>query len=112
MVDYMKWKITYYADVEQEISEWPASISAKFLKIIELLEQFGPIETGMPHIKPMGKGIFEIRAKGKDGIGRALFCSVVGKNIIVLKAFIKKTEKTPKKELDLAKKRMLEVTKK
>ncbi|WP_338089229.1 type II toxin-antitoxin system RelE/ParE family toxin [Photorhabdus khanii] len=59
----------------------------------------------------MGKGLFEIRAKAQEGIGRGLFCYLRGSNIIVLHVFIKKSQKTPKKDLDLAYERMKEVIK-
>lgn len=57
----------------------------------------------------MGKGLFEIRAKGKEGIGRSLFCTVKGQEIIILHAFMKKTQKTPKRELEKARNRMKEL---
>ncbi len=62
-----------------------------------------------PHIKPLGHGLFEIRAKSDEGIGRAFFCMIKGQVIIILNGFIKKTQKTPFGEIELAKKRMLEV---
>jgi phage-related protein len=62
-----------------------------------------------PYTGSMGEGLFEIRAKGKEGIGRSLFCTLKGKEIVILHSFIKKTKKTPKKELKLARKRMKEV---
>jgi phage-related protein len=70
---------------------------------------FGP-NLGMPFTRPMGKGLFEIRARGKEGIGRAFFCTVIDQRIIILHAFIKKSDKTPKKELDIARKRMKDVS--
>ena len=57
----------------------------------------------------MGEGLFEVRAKGKEGIRRSLFCTVKGREVVILHSFIKKTQKTPKKDLDLAKKRMKEI---
>ena len=62
-----------------------------------------------PYTASMGDGLFEIRAKGKEGIGRSLFCTIKGQEIIILHSFIKKSKKTPKKEIDLARKRMKEV---
>ena len=64
---------------------------------------------GMPYTEAIGDGLFEIRARGKEGIGRAFFCTLIDQRIVVLHAFIKKSQKTPKKELDLARKRMKEV---
>ena len=66
---------------------------------------------GKPYIASMGGGLFEIRAKGKEGIGRSFYCTLKGKEIVILHSFIKKSQKTPKRELDLAKKRMKEVKK-
>jgi phage-related protein len=78
---------------------------ANLLHILEIIEKFGP-NIGKPHTAPMGDGLFEIRAKGKEGIGRSLFCTCKGNEVIILNSFIKKTEKTPHKELDKARKRM------
>ena len=87
-----------------------AGILANFLHIAEMIEEFGPA-LGKPYTAPMGGGLFEIRSKGKEGIGRSLYCMVKGKEIIILHSFIKKSPKTPKTELNLAKKRMKEVKK-
>jgi len=59
----------------------------------------------------MGSGLFEIRARGKEGIGRALYCVLPGRKLMVLSAFIKKTKKTQKKDMNLARNRMKEVLK-
>jgi|TARA_B110000240_G_C13358505_1_gene392904 phage-related protein len=105
----MKWKISFYSNkVEEETLNFPDGILANFVHIAEMVEEFGPA-LGKPYTSPMGNGLFEIRAKGKEGIGRSLFCMLKGREIIILNSFIKKTQKTPKKELDLATKRMKEV---
>jgi len=57
----------------------------------------------------MGGGIFEVRPRGREGIGRAFYCFVVGQRIIVLHAFVKKTHATPEQELKIARKRLKEV---
>jgi len=64
---------------------------------------------GLPHTKPMSNGLFELRVKGKEGIARVFYCTKVGKRIIMLHAFIKKTPKTPPNELRKAEKRLGEV---
>ncbi len=105
----MKWEITFYSErVEKETLSFPAGILANLLHILDMIEELGP-NLGKPYTASMGKGLFEIRAKGKEGIGRSLFCTVKGKEVIVLRSFIKKTQKTPKKELKLARRRMKEV---
>lgn len=106
----MGWKVEFYnIQVSNAIQKWPVRLKAKFTRIVELIETAGPEEVGMPHVKPLGQGLFEIRAKSDEGIGRAAFCMIKGKTIIILSGFIKKTQKTPLKELDLARKRMNEV---
>ncbi|OCA52430.1 type II toxin-antitoxin system RelE/ParE family toxin [Photorhabdus namnaonensis] len=106
----MNWNVELYDGVEDAILNMPPRIQARMLKLLELIEEYGA-NLGEPHTKSMGKGLFEIRAKAQEGIGRGLFCYLQGPNIIVLHAFIKKNQKTPKKDLDLAYKRMQEVTK-
>jgi phage-related protein len=64
---------------------------------------------GLPYTRAMGDGLFEIRARGKEGIGRAFFCSMVDRQVVILHVFIKKTQATPAKELKLARKRMKEI---
>ncbi|ODS30181.1 MAG: hypothetical protein SCARUB_04714 [Candidatus Scalindua rubra] len=105
----MDWHVTFYNEkVEDETFSFPKGILANLLHIIEMMLQFGPA-LGKPYTESLGKGLFEIRAKGKEGIGRSLFCTLKGKEIIILHSFIKKTKKIPKKELNLARKRMKEV---
>ena len=105
----MSWKITFFNQkVEAEILAFPAGILANLLHILELIEEFGPA-IGKPHTAPMGGGLFEIRAKGKEGIGRAFFCTVKGQEIVILHSFVKKTQRTPKKELEKARRRLKEI---
>jgi len=105
----MSWKITFYSKkVEKETLIFPAGVLANLLHIMEMMEDLGP-NLGKPHTASMGEGLFEIRAKGKEGIGRSLFCVVVENEIIILHSFIKKSQKTPKKALDKARKRQKEL---
>ena len=105
----MSWKITFFNQkVEADTLSFPKGILANFLHILEMIEEFGP-HIGKPYTAAMGMGLFEIRARGKEGIGRAFFCIEKGKEIIILHSFIKKTQKTPKRELDKARRRMKEL---
>lgn len=105
------WQLGYLdAKVARLIQAWPAGIRASFLRIAETMREHGP-DLGLPHTRPMGAGLFEIRAKGREGIGRAFFCTVVGQRIVILHAFIKKTEQTPRREIDTARARMREAKK-
>jgi len=65
------------------------------------MEAFGP-DLGMPHTRAMGGGLFELRLKAAEGIARIFYCTVVGQRIVFLHQFIKKTDKTPKTDLDIA----------
>lgn len=97
----MDWEILYYdEDVQETINDWPVGIRAFYARVTERMIIFGP-NLGMPFTQSMGKGLFEIRARGKEGIGRAFFCTIVDQRIIILHAFIKKSQKTPKRELTL-----------
>ena len=103
------WQMDYYsAKVAKTIEAWPNGTLADFDRIAKMMREHGP-DLGLPHTRAMGGGLFEIRAKGREGIGRALYCTVVGERIVILHAFIKKTEQTPPRELDTARQRLREV---
>ncbi|MCH8347519.1 MAG: type II toxin-antitoxin system RelE/ParE family toxin [Proteobacteria bacterium] len=107
----MKWTIIFYSTkVEKRTLALPTSILANLIHIFEMVEEFEP-SLGRPHTAPLGKGLFEIRAKGKEGISRSLFCTVTGKKVVILHTLIKKKQKIPKIDLDLARKRMKEIVK-
>lgn len=72
------------------------------------MEIFGP-DLGMPHTRAMGNGLFELRLKAAEGIARVFYCTLVGRRIVMLHHFIKKSEKTPRNELEKARRRMNEV---
>ncbi len=95
----MSYTIEFYNEaVKGEILEWPAGIRASFVRIAERMTDTGP-NLGMPYTRAMGDGLFEIRAKGQEGIGRAMFCTLVGRRVVVLHWFIKKTEQTRRQRI-------------
>lgn len=105
----MKWQIEFYNEtVKNETHSFPKKILAKLLHIFDLIEEFGH-KLGKPYIDSFGDGLFEIRAKGQEGIGRSLFCYMSDKRIVILHSFVKKSQKTPKKELQIALKRKKEL---
>lgn len=106
----MTWKIDFYPGIEAQILSMPSKIQARMIRLLELMEKHGA-NIGPPHTESLGRGLFEVRAKGQEGIGRSLFCYLKGEHIYVLHAFVKKSQKTPKRELDLARQRQMEVTK-
>ncbi|MDA8110247.1 MAG: type II toxin-antitoxin system RelE/ParE family toxin [Betaproteobacteria bacterium] len=105
----MAWSVSYYSEkVRNRVFALPAGILADYLRIVELLQEHGA-DLGMPHSRALGGGLFELRAKGREGIGRVLYCTAIGKTVIVLHSFVKKTQATPQDELRTARKRMKEV---
>ena len=105
----MKWHILFFNEkVEKETLEFPPKILAKLLHIFELIQELGPT-IGEPYIKHLDNGLLEIRAKGKEGIGRSIFCYQKGQKIVILHSFIKKSQKTPKKDLEIALQRKKEL---
>jgi phage-related protein len=94
--------------LEKDILALPDTLLARFIKMTEIMQEFGP-NIGMPHTKTIGNGLFELRLKGKEGIARIFYCTLINKRIYLLHSFIKKTEKTPLKDLQLAELRMKEV---
>jgi len=105
----MSYSIAYFhSRVKAEIESWPDGILADYARIVELLMEFGP-NLRMPHSRAMGGGIFELRPRGREGIGRVFYCFVIGQRVVILHAFIKKTPDTPEHELKISRKRMKEV---
>ena len=105
------WVVQYDERLEKWLETIPADIKAKVLRIVDMLVIFGPHNVREPYVKHVEgqRKLFEIRAKGKDGIARVFYCTISGQKIILLHGFTKKTDKTPKKETDIAVERMQEV---
>lgn len=105
----MNWRIEYYSPkIEEMILGLPDGLLARYLHITDMMLEFGS-NLGMPHTKAIDGGLFELRVKGKEGIARVFYCIKVKKRIVMLHVFVKKTQKTPKKELKLAIHRMKKV---
>ncbi len=105
----MNWQIIYYNQkVEHEILRLPEGLLARYLRLTDLMCEFGA-NLGLPHTKVINNGLLELRVKSKEGIARIFFCTKVGKKIVILHSYIKKTQKIPKQELNIAISRMEEV---
>ncbi len=87
----------------------PPDIRAAFVRISELLIEYGPQFVGLPYVRPLGRKLFEMRMSGKDGIGRAVYIAATGQRLVVLHAFVKKTQRTPKRAIELAMRRAKEI---
>jgi len=105
----MPWTIDYYSEaVRLEIEALPVGIRAAYVRLTELLEEFG-LELRMPHSRAMGGGLYELRPRGREGIARVFYCALVGRRIVILHSFMKKTRRTPARELAIARRRHREV---
>jgi len=105
-VDYT---INYYSDaVQEQIMELPDTLAARYIVLTRRMIALGP-NIGEPHTKAFGNGLFELRLKGAEGIARVFFCTLVGKRIVMLHSFIKKSERTPSREREVAETRMKEI---
>ena len=110
----MKWEVNYYKQENgiQPVKEWIDSLDlklqSKIFRAFELLEQFN-INLKAPYVKPLGDKLYELRIKDSKGAYRIIYFSYTNKQFIMLNGFVKKTQKTPSNEIELAKIRMKEV---
>lgn len=103
------WQINYYnARVQRDVWAMPSGILADYLRLTEAMTIYGA-DLRMPHSRAMGGGLFELRPKGPEGIGRVFYCTQVGRTIVVLHSFVKKTQETPDAEMRVARKRLKDV---
>jgi phage-related protein len=102
------WRIVFFSErLESEILALSAGFVARFLHYTERMETYGP-DLGMPHTRAMGAGLFELRIKAAEGVARVFYCTVVNRRIVMLHQFVKKSDKTPGRELATARRRMKE----
>jgi len=93
----MAWTVeTLNTVVDAEIEELPADMRARFVHISGLIEEFGLDRVREPHVKHVPGPLWEMRMKGRDGITAA------GRRVVVVRVFVKKTQKTPNREIELA----------
>ncbi|MDZ7854840.1 type II toxin-antitoxin system RelE/ParE family toxin [Sphaerotilus sp.] len=105
----MEYQIEYYSDeVAQEILSLPDTLAARYIVLTRRMAAIGA-NLGPPHTDSFGEGLFELRLKGAEGIARVFFCTLVGRRIVMLHSFVKKTQKTPPQQIDIARKRMKDI---
>ncbi len=95
--------------VEAELLALPADMQARFLRVTGLLQAFGPQHVGMPYVRPLGNKLWEMRLTGRGGIGRVIYVAGSRRRLVLLHAFVKKTEKTPRRALASAGARLKEL---
>jgi len=106
----MSWRVNVLNEtVEKELSALPLDMRAKLVRIVELIESLGLDKVREPYVKHLQKSLWEMRISGRDGISRAIYVTASGKRVVIVRAFIKKTQKTPRSEIELALKRAEEL---
>ena len=105
----MSWTVILDERLESWLNDIPKDIKARIISIVDLLVEHGPQNVREPYVKHLQGKLYEIRAKGKDGIARVFYFTMTGQRIVLLHGFIKKTQKTPKRELAVAVIRMKEI---
>jgi phage-related protein len=99
----MKWIVeTLNEIVDAEIEALPADMRARLAHIAKLIEEMGLERVGEPHLKHLDGRLWEMRLTGRSGISRALYVVATGKRVVIVRVFVKKTQKTPRREIDLA----------
>ena len=99
----MPWTVeTLNETVDAEVEALPADMRARLARIANLIEEMGLEHVGEPHVKHIEAHLWEIRLKGRSGISRALYVTAAKRRVVIVRVFVKKTEKTPRREIDLA----------
>lgn len=106
----MTWSVeTLNSVVDEELEALPNDMRARFVWISQLIEAHGLNNVKEPHVKHIEGALWEMRMKGKDGISRALYVTTQPKRVVVVRVFVKKTQKTPRREIKLALERAKEI---
>ena len=104
------WTVETLSDVvDAELEALPADMRIRFVHISRLIEEFGLERVREPHVKHVRGPLWEMRMKGKDGASRAIYVTATGRRVVVVRVFVKKTQKIPNREIELALKRAKEV---
>lgn len=99
----MRWTIeTLNETVDAEVEALPEDMRARLARIAKLIEDKGLERVSEPHVKHVEGRLWEVRLKGRSGISRALYVTAVGRRVVIVRVFVKNTEKTPRREINLA----------
>ena len=102
----MSWHVEITDEAKPELQSLPDGMRAHFLRIAQMLEDLGPQKVTKPHVDHLDGKLWEIRMHGHDGIARAIYFAAHGQRLIVVRAFTKKTQQTPRREIEIAFTRM------
>ncbi len=99
----MPWTVeTLDETVNAELEALPEDMRARLSRIANLIEEVGLEHVAEPHVKRLEGRLWEMRLSGRSGISRALYVTAAGRRVVIVRVFVKKTEKTPRREIELA----------
>lgn len=105
------WRVEILNEtVAAEIAALPDDMQARFLRLAERIASVGLESMSEPHVKHLEGKLWELRLTGRDGIARVLYVTAMGRGVVVVRAFVKKTQRTPRAEIELALRRAKEIT--
>lgn len=105
----MRWTVETHDAVDAEILALSPGLQARLIRLLETIEAVGLEQLHEPHVKHLDGKLWELRAKASEGIARGIYVTVTGRRVVVLHVFVKKSQKTPKGALELARARLKEV---
>jgi phage-related protein len=106
----VSWSVLFVSEAAKaELDELPADMRAKFERIVTLIQAHGLEKVREPYVKHLEDKLWEMRLIGRGGIARSIYVTAMGQRLFVLRTFVKKTQKTPARELEIARQRAKEV---
>jgi phage-related protein len=103
------WSVEYLPAAVDERAELPPDMRARLARMTDLVSEHGLESLPRDWVKSLGDKLWELRITGRDGIARAIYVTATGRRVVIVRIFIKKTQKTPQRELELARQRAKEV---
>jgi phage-related protein len=104
------WTVGFLNDAAiAEVKALPKDLQSKFERIVAMIEASGLEKMREPYVKHLDGKLWEMRLIGRDGIARSLYITASGRRVVVLRTFIKKTERTLRREIEIALERAKEV---
>jgi phage-related protein len=103
------WSVEFLVAAKDERSTLPVDMRFRLGRIVDVIEAHGLDELPRGWVRSLGDKLWELRITGRDGIARAIYVTATGRRVVILRIFVKKTQKTPPQELEIARRRAKEV---
>jgi phage-related protein len=106
----MAWTVSTLNDVvDAEVMALPADMRARLARLAGIIEEHGLEALPRDTVDHLEGKLWELRIWARSGISRAIYVTAVGQRVVIVRVFVKKTEKTPTRELRLARERAKDV---